>query len=172
VTISDAARTENVSEALRILMTQLGERGLSDYPFTQSDAAFAGIVPTTWDELLNRRWIRATDSLVYVLTGEGWKAGLKLTGRLDDAFRDKAFTLVGLLKRHVVGRQDDAFVCVRDFESEGVSGGFVFNVVESRILEDLDAAKSYGLRWSDAPWNLEAPFFRIPRTFGQRRLSR
>lgn len=173
MTLSDARRTEDVNDALRTLMAQLGGRGLSDYTFMQTDSAFAGVLPTTWDELLNRSWIRATDSLLYVLTGLGWKAGLTLTGQLDDDFRAKAFKLIAALKRKVAGRQEDAFVCVHDFETEGIPGGLVFNVVESGVLEDLDPAKSYGLRWSDDdPWNSGAPFFNIPRTLGQRRLPK
>jgi hypothetical protein len=168
VTFSDARRTDNVNHALGILMSALGNRALSDYAFMQTSSIFAGILPTTWDELQQQSWIRTTDSLFFFLTGSGWKAGLKLTGQLDDDFRNMAFKLVGALKEKVAERLEDACVCVHDFETDGITAGWVFNVVESRVLEDIDPPRSYDLRWSAGdPWNSDAPFFKIPRTLGQ-----
>jgi hypothetical protein len=172
VTRSDARRTENVNEALRIMMAKLADCALSDCPFTVSDSEFENVLTTTWDECRRLGWIKSSGPYFF-LTGAGWIAGLKLTGLLNDAFREKAFKLVGLLKRQVAGRQDDAMACVHDFENEGITGGWVFNIVESAILEkEIDPDKSYELRWStDDPWNSGAPFFGIPRTLGQRRLK-
>ena len=123
MTVSDARRIENVNEALRILMSELADRALPDYTFMQADSPFAGVLRTTWDELQLRSWIRPTDSMLYVVTGAGWKTGLKLTGQLNDDFRAISFKLVGALKSKVAGRHDDAFVCIHDFETEGIRGG-------------------------------------------------
>ena len=171
MTVSDTRRIQDVNDTLRIFMAELDNRALSDYLFMQEDSTFAGVLPTTWDELKRRGWIRKSGDMHYTLAGPGWKAGLDLMGRLDADFRTMAFKLVAALKDKISGRREDATALTLDFEAQGMTGGFVFNVVESSVLEDLDLAKDYGLRWSGDPWDSPAPLFIIPRTFGQRRLA-
>jgi hypothetical protein len=108
----------------------------------------------------------------YTLTGTGWIGGLKLTGQITEAFRQRIFTLVALLKDRVKGRTDDACATTHDFEGDGISSGLVFNVVESGIIEEIILDRIYELRWLSAdPWGDTVPFFSIPRTLGQQRLT-
>src|SRR6266702_1441058 len=98
---SDKQRRDNMCLALRLMMQGLGE----PYEWQDHDATtpkFATVDRTTWDELTERNLVKARPHDRYELTGPGWIAGLKLTGKFaEPEFLKIAGKLSAALKARV-----------------------------------------------------------------------
>src|SRR4051794_12893584 len=90
MSLSDTERKRNIDLALTLLMQGLG----SPFDWQEHDSTepkFSGVHRTTWDELTERGFVRATTFDRYVLAPPGWIEALKLTGTFDSAaFKAKA----------------------------------------------------------------------------------
>jgi hypothetical protein len=84
-----------------LMMQDLGE----PYEWQEHDARttkFAAVDRTTWDELVEQKLVKARSYDRYEMTGLGWIAGLKLTGRFGEPeFRRSAGALSASLKARV-----------------------------------------------------------------------
>src|SRR5438309_12024306 len=98
MSLSDTDRKRNIDLALTLLMQGLG----SPFDWQEHDsteAKFSGVHRTTWDELLERGFVRATTFDRYILTPSGWIEGLKLSGTFQSAgFKEKTGRLSKALK--------------------------------------------------------------------------
>src|SRR5689334_11541867 len=103
-------RMNNLEAALRLFMSEIDGRSIREYLFSPGGPSYENIYPTTWDELIRRRWI--DDALAphwCRLTGSGWLIGIQLLDlQDDDVFRNKMAKLAATLKGYVKGRHSDA----------------------------------------------------------------
>ena len=60
MTISPLQRPENVEAALRLMLAELGEQGIAVVFFNPRSDAFKDVLPTTWAELRDERWLGAS----------------------------------------------------------------------------------------------------------------
>ena len=174
MTLSNTDRQRELNETLDALLEGLAGRALNDYVFGTNDPQTQTVRRTTWDEFVRRRWVkRLGDSPLYMLTGSGWIAALRLTNAIkEDQLRQDALNLIQLLKRKVKGREGDGVATIHDFTSDGVSAAFVFNAIESGLLEELFPGRGYRTYWAASdPWNDGAPHFIIPRDFALQELE-
>ena len=171
MTVSPEGRRSDVERALTALLAFLGDRDVCESVFHPADeSTLVGILPTTWDELLSRRWLHVVsqDVPLYRLSGAGWIAALRVTGRFqDESLKRQAITFLRAAKAWCdrAGRSDDQIVCVHDFESDGLSSAFVTNAVDGNLLDEMHPGRGYRLRWQRDPCDSTAPFFIIPRSF-------
>ena len=63
MTLSKQARLDNMEQALRLMLSQLGERPLYQEFFNPDDPAFAGIHNTSWKELEDRSLLKGYSRL-------------------------------------------------------------------------------------------------------------
>jgi hypothetical protein len=144
----------------------VGEAGY-EHVFIEPDTpTFAAVLPTTWLELLRHGLVRRSVRY-FLLTGEGWLRAMELTGRLNDGFDGKIGELCAFLKRKVEGRREKGFTELSEItRGTGLSNGWVFNAIDSRVL-----ARRYGLieaYWS--PGDQMKNYVEIPPDFGMKRL--
>jgi hypothetical protein len=171
MTLSTQTRQKNLDKLIRILMGRLENSSVAERWVTPTaDAELQSIPPTIWDDAV-------ADGLVttmlgdappfYRLTGNGWYRGLELEGNLI-SIRETAEAFIMAVKAKV-NRQQDELVCIHDFSVQNLAPGFVFNAVDGSLLSRLyGEGRGYDLPWSRSvdPYNTDAPFFVIPRTFG------
>jgi hypothetical protein len=158
---SERTRQDSMVLAVRLVMQDLGE----PYEWQEHDAKapkFDAVLRTTWDELAERGLVHARSFDRYWLTGPGWIAGLKLTGRFEEpAFREKAGKLQASLKARVKtsNRQQWGSASRTELAIEtGLSEFFVYDAIDSGLLGALfgviDAHWSEGdsmKGWIDIP---------------------
>jgi hypothetical protein len=88
MTVSKETRIEQIVECLRRMLARVGDNdSLETTAFDVADPAFADLLRTTWQELLelgivNRDRVMGAER--YLLTHGGWIKALKVTGTLDD----------------------------------------------------------------------------------------
>jgi hypothetical protein len=137
---SDEQRRDNVSLALRLMMQDLGEP--YERQFHDATASkFAGVDRTTWDELAEQNLVKAWTYDRYRLTGPGWVAGLKLTGKFKDPeFQQKAGKLSAALKAQVKatnrerwGHADRTGLA----RETGLSEFFIYDAIDSHLLKEM-----------------------------------
>jgi transcriptional regulator with XRE-family HTH domain len=166
MTLSANDRHKNMDVALRLMLDYVGDEG-SEHVFIESNtAAFAAVLPTTWQELLRRELVRPS-SRYYLLTGEGWLKAMGLAGRLDDEFDGKISKLCAFLKQKVKGRLEKGLVELSEIaRSTGLSKGWVFNAIDSRVLaRRYNMIEAYWL-----PGDQMKNYVEIPPDFGMKRL--
>jgi hypothetical protein len=170
MTLSSKQREHNRHLVLQKMLTVLDGRRLSDQVFDPASLLdLAGVAATTWSRIQREGLLRSVGGGVpplYFLSGRGWLAALEATSQLEGQ-RDRALALIKALKRKVKGRRDDAVATIHDFAADGIDDGFVFNAVESGLLESLFPNRGYRTTWlAQDAWNSGAPHFLIPRDFG------
>jgi hypothetical protein len=149
MSLSDSKRQSNINVALTLIMQQLGA------PFDwqehdSTEAKFSGVHRTTWDELTQRGFARATTFERYILTPRGWIEGLKLTGTFGSAdFKAKAGKLSKALKDRVKGRHEPELVDRNEIAEEaGLDEYFVYEAIDGHLLREL-------FEQIDAHWALD-----------------
>ncbi|HNY39347.1 MAG TPA: hypothetical protein PKJ41_03100 [Bryobacteraceae bacterium] len=162
---SDKNRRDNLYLALRLMMQDLGE----PYEWQEHDAKtpkFTAVYPTTWDELTERGLVKARSFDRYRLTGPGWIAGLKQTGKFAaPEFKQKAGRLEAALKARVKpGNREQCGTASRTelARETGLSELFIYDAIDSHLLREL-----FGV--IDAHWSngdIMKTSIDIPRRFG------
>lgn len=177
MTLSTQTRQTNLDNLIRILMVRLGNGSVADRWVTPAaDAQLQSIPPTTWDDAAASGLVTTMSGDAppfYRLTGDGWYRGLELEGNLT-SIRAAAETFIRAVKAKA-NREQDELACIHDFTAQNLPPGFVFNAVDGSLLSRLyGEGRGYELRWSLSadPYNTDAPFFVIPRTFGLSSLRR
>jgi hypothetical protein len=168
MTLSTNDRHENVNVALRLMLDRVGDEGCEHVFIEPETPTFAAVLPTTWIELL--RWGLVRRSVRnYLLTGEGWLRAMELAGKLDAEFDRKIGELCAFLKRKVKaeGKREKGFTELSEIaRGTGLSKGWVFNAIDSRVL-----ARRYGrieAYWSSG--DQMKNYIEIPPDFGMERL--
>jgi hypothetical protein len=129
-----------MAEALVLMFDRLGEQAIYMDEVLNDEPTFAGIYPTTWQELEDRGFIKARPGIAwcrYQLTGYGWLEAQKLKGLLETpGFEQRLGRLNAVLKGFVKGRRDDGFEQVHVVAAKAqVSEGWLHNILESRFWE-------------------------------------
>lgn|ERR1022692_121255 len=133
-------RRDKMHSALRLMVQDLGE----PYEWQQHDAEapkFGAVDRKTWDELTERRLVKAQPYNRYELTGPGWIAGLKLSGKFEEPeFQRMAGRLSAALKarvkasnRHEWGHADRTELA----GESGLSEFFIYDAVDSHLLREM-----------------------------------
>ena len=174
MTVSVQHRQENLEFAVRKMMERVGEQWFGGVLFDILDPELKDILPTTWASL-ERRWLvsKAQSTLdghvYYQLTGGGWVDGLRLTGILQSTdLRERIIYLRAKLKDQVKGRSGDADVSIPEFcSANGISRDWLWNVVESKLLENFFPNDIVDIGW----WghNARLHVLRVPVDFGMTR---
>ncbi len=164
MTISRAQQLENVDLAFRLILAELGERAISEAFFDPRFDFYKDILATTWKELCDQRWLEEREIYGYPhyrLTGSGWMEALWRAGAgQGPELRESSGKLAGALKTHVKGRREDVVIELSKLaEESGLSATWVFNAIESNLLEILHRKR--GAQWED-----RGTLVKIPLNFG------
>ena len=151
MTLSKRDRLDSLALALRLMMDGLEE----PYEWQEHDAncaKFAGVHRTTWQELDRRGLVKARTFDRYELTGPGWIAGLKATGRFQDPeFKKDVGRVAAALKAKVKGRSGPGFADRTELACDtGLSEFFIYDVIDSGLLSEIFGRIG-------ATWALEDP---------------
>lgn len=161
MSLSAQERSEECKKTLCSILVSLYDAAIDETFIDPNDAEFATVHPTTWDELRRNEWIEWLDAVGrYRLTGTGWLGALRLTGKLlERDFETKIGHALSAMKAHVKGRGSTAVVTLkRVAQDAGLSEGFVFNIVESKLVE-----KHY--ERTGATWQDKGRLILVPRDF-------
>jgi hypothetical protein len=139
---SDDERREDKRRTLMLMLSELGDQHIWQGRAVPSQPPFSDVLQTTWRELMDDGLIEDKLSTmgqsVFRLTPHGWIRAVTISGQVDaSAMRESCTKLVRALKAVVKGRGShyDEFTSVDAIASSaGLSMGFVFNAVKSRLL--------------------------------------
>src|ERR1700720_872692 len=164
MTISRAHQTQNVDLAFRLLVAELGDRAILVTFFDPRSDSYKEILATTWKELCDQRWLEERELYGYPhyrLTGSGWMEALWRAGAGEGPeLRESSGKLARASKAHVKDRREDVIVELSKLaEESGLSPSWVFNAIESNLLEILHRKR--GVQWED-----RGILVKIPLNFG------
>jgi hypothetical protein len=166
MSISQEKRTDNVREALRVMLDIVGSGRLNWTLFDADDIRFARVLPTTWEELETSHYVDRVQ-WDYRLTARGWIMALEAAGVLCKAeMKEKLGVLSAAVKRRCEagGRHRDGTTVEELAEETGLSEDWIYNVVESHLirvcLERVDC------EWE--PGDANNYYIMIPARFGLR----
>jgi hypothetical protein len=140
MSLSKEERLANVEYALSLFVKDIGDTYYKEAFITPDGDNYQKLFPTTWHELLGRRYIKQPYSTNhYILTEAGWIWGLRFAGIYDDeVFRKRLGNVSRALKDRVKGRSEAALATAYDIaQSSGEPVGFVQSVIDSDILRAL-----------------------------------
>lgn len=161
---STETRLKSQSDALLQLLQMLGENPVYMFEFCFRDPPLSDTPKTTIRDLEEFGYITEGDMFTrcYLAGGE-WLKALELSSAIGSPeLNEKAGKLSAHLKGLVKGRREDAYEDYRTVAAEtGLSEGFVWNAIESRLLETL--FKQKGAWWERSDWKTE---IQIPLNFG------
>jgi hypothetical protein len=145
---SDKQRRDNMCLAMRLMMQDLGEPYERQLHVTRT-TKFADVHRTTWDELAEQNLVKAWTYDRYWLTGPGWIAGLKLTGRFKaPEFQQMVGKLSAALKARVKAINRDQWGGAGRAElarETGLTEFFIQDVIDSHLLREMgDIDASWG----------------------------
>jgi hypothetical protein len=164
MSLSNADRLVNIQDTLRIALIHLGDNAISAKWLDESDQAFANVFPTTWKHLTDT-WHaierHTHTSRSYELTGLGWRKALEVSGELErPEFKERLGKLCAAFKDTLKDRQNPAFPMLREFaEQTGIPWQFIFNVIESGVIE-------YCFKQRGVGWYKRGAVIRIPIDVG------
>ena len=154
------ARLKSQSDTLLQMFQMLGEHQVNLFEFFFRDTPLSDSPKTTIRELEENGYITQGDIFTRCyLTGDGWIKALELSGTIGSSeVNEKAGKLCAYLKRLIKGRNEDAYVDYRTLAAEtGLSEGFVWNAIESRLLEVLFNQKGAWWERSDFKADIQVP---------------
>lgn len=167
MTIAARQRLADHTRVLKVLASELGDRGTFDVSWDVTLPAFTGVISTTWDELVERGLLRRHKRLnpppAYELTDRGWAIGLALNGALEEGpVRERCITLVKYFKTAVDGRDrhGDAILLL-DPLRDRFPLPWVLNVLRSSLLQHMFPDKRMNANWDEIQ-----KCVRVPVTFG------
>lgn len=145
MTLSTTLRNGNKALALKLMIEELGEDPLY-HEFDITVPPYSDqIYPTTWKSLKDSYLVSTAElinSPFRSLTGAGWLEGLRMTGQVNKELQAKAGRVMRALKDCLQGRKESAYAPVSSIAiAADVSEGFVFNLIESRFIENILTAK-------------------------------
>jgi hypothetical protein len=147
MTLAKQDRGENLKNALRLLLQELGDEAIDLKLFDPLQPPLAEVVlSTTWDELESRAFIETVVPNVLALTGRGWIAALFASGELHSpAFQERIGIAFRTMKTYVGGRSNAQLVSLRHLARDtDLPEGWLFNVVEGRYLEEVSKRRGAG----------------------------
>jgi hypothetical protein len=150
--------------AFRLMLPELGDKAIFATFFDPGSASFKEVLTTTWKELCDQHWLeeREVDGHPqYRMTGSGWMEALWRTGAGEKSeLKERSGKLAAVLKDRVKGREKDVVIELTKLANEGgLSPGWVFNAIESNLIETL--LRRRGVQWED-----RVALVRIPSNFG------
>ena len=165
MSLSQAARQENLNRALKLLMDDIGDSWIRKALINPESDAFKSIHRTTWEELRSQHLIQDANAGCPLLTGQGWEAGLKVMGRDNAETRTRVERIYRALEAALAGRSASAAAApVRVSEvatHAGLQSVFVANVIEARLIESW--LKRRGATWAIG---FEGRMILVPVDFG------
>jgi hypothetical protein len=137
MTLSKPDRNEDLNNAVRMMMEELGPRWYGSlFPFGEN-APYDRVLPTTWRELTRRGYVKDWGQRRYEFTATGWIYGVALLDLHNQpGFRGQMSRLSATLKGYVKGRAEDALkdICSVAKDSD-VGEDFVRNAIEGKLLD-------------------------------------
>ncbi len=163
MSLSEEARRADALTLLNLLFVNLGDAPIDCTFFDRSDAAYAAVKPTSWDELCSEGLLAKKTGSLYVLTAKGWSEALIRAGIVSTPdFERRVGQLAKSLKDQVKGRH---LSVVLPFDQVvqlcGLPSGWVFNAIDSHLISRVHGRQ-------DASWfeGLRGRVIDIPRDFG------
>jgi len=167
MTISRQQQTDNVGDALRLILDIVGERHLDDAEFELSDARFRGIIPTAWERLDAECCLKQM-GMWHRLTPGGWVKALQAAGKLcDPEMKEKLGRLCAPIKRRCQegGVRHRSGLTIQELSEEtGLSEGWISNVIESHLIRICLQQEDCGWEPDDENKN----YVMIPASFGRK----
>lgn len=172
MTLSREVRRNAMDKALKLLLARLGLAAIDSTLFDPSAESFACLPRTTWKELEEAGLVERDPYLEpprYRLTGVGWIEAIVSAGTFGSAPQDEELgRLAACFKMTVKERNTDAQVDLKTVSSEaGLPEGWVFNVVESNLLETRFQRR--GVYWHEQH---RGRVIIVPSTFGLEKVDR
>ena len=164
MSISRQKRTENLDEALRLMLSIIGDGRLHWTLFDLNDARFTGILTTTWEELEAAGSVERVQ-WDYRFTAYGWLKALEAAGRLGDTeMKEKLGKLSAAMKRRCEegGRHRDGSTIQELAQETGFSEDWIYNVVESHLIREC--LNRVDCNWE--PGDQMKNYVMIPARFG------
>jgi hypothetical protein len=139
VTISKTNREQDAANALKLMVSELGEEAFKYSWVDAENELFRSILVTTWRELEERGVVINRGYNEYSLTAIGWLCGIEILGLPEQTeFKSRMSRLSACLKAFVKSRSEHALVEIDDIAtSSGLSESFVRNAIESRLLDQV-----------------------------------
>ena len=166
MSLSESARLKNVNHALRLLMDAVGDSWIRKALINPESDAFKPVHQTTWKDLRSSNLIQYAIGGHIILTGQGWEAGLRATGRDDPDMLVRVERIYRAIRTAVAGRSNPegaSPVRISEVASKaGLQSVFVANVIEARLIESW--LNRRGATW--AP-EFEGRMILVPPDFGE-----
>lgn len=167
MTLSASDRRKNLNEALVLLQNSVDDRRFDQQLFRPTE--FGDILPTTLKTLTDKDWLEEVVRTIggpqfYRFTARGYLEALEISGRSrEPQFLSQLGHLCRALKRHVDGRNDDAFVHIQQIADQAaVSVPLVYNAIECNLIDHI--FRRTGARWYGST---KGQLITIPVNFGQ-----
>jgi hypothetical protein len=167
MTISKQQQTDNIGDALRMILEIVGDSHLADALFEIKDARFQHILPTTWEYLEANCYMKPI-GMWQRLTPDGWLKALEAAGELcDEKMKEKLGKLCVPIKRRCEegGVRHRDGVTVQQLSAETpFSEGWICNVIDSHLMRIC-------LQQEDCDWEPgddNKNYIMIPARFGQK----
>ena len=167
MTLSVDERRRHMVSTLERMSAEIGDEPVFARVFSRKEHVWLDEVPrTTFDELEQRGYVHIEEffggNRNYQLTPAGWLKALMTSDRIDSqAERERRETFLKHLKSKVSARAGNEVVDGREVAAEtGLPGGWVFNAVESQLLDHCYPNRHFRLVTNDG-YDIV-----IPPTFG------
>jgi hypothetical protein len=169
MSLSPEERLGNINRALELMTLEIGDNPMNLGFFEHDKTPYTEIYSTTWRDLEERGLVKDTGHRIYQITARGWLAGARYLGWTEkQQFRANMSRLSATLKDQLEGRDDDALVDIYQLQREsGLSTGFIYNAIKSRLLDE-----EFGIKgaWF-APDDENENCLIVPLNYGERPLT-
>ena len=163
--LSNEKRLQNVNHALRLLMDDVGEQWIRMAMIDPKSDAYKKLHQITWEDLKSEHLIQDAKAGHIILTGEGWEAGIRVTGKDSPDTLVRVERIYKAIRTVVAGRSNpEGASPVRISEVAGKAGlqsVFVANVIEARLIESW--LNRRGATWASG---FEGRMIMVPGDFG------
>jgi hypothetical protein len=165
MTISKQKQTDNINDALRVILDVVGDEHLDGALFELNDSRFRDIITTTWEHLEASGCLKQV-GMWHRLTSDGWIRALQAAGRLcDPKMKEKLGRLCARIKRRCEegGVRHRTGVTIQELsEDTGFSEGWISNVIESHLIRMCFQQED--CEWEPGDYNKN--YVMIPARFG------
>jgi hypothetical protein len=138
MTISKQQQTDNIDEALRMMLRIVGDQNVDDIMFPPDDARLQGTLTTSWEHLEVNNFLKAI-GMFYRLTPDGWVKALDAAGELcGPAMKDKLGILCAKVKNtcDAGGARHRDRTTIEDLSNlTGFSAGWISNVISGHLIK-------------------------------------
>lgn len=165
MTIPRHQQTDNVEDALRVILDIVGDKHLDGALFEFGDARFRNIITTTWEHIEAGGRLKQVGAW-HSLTPRGWIKALQAAGKLcDPKMKEKLGWLCAPIKRRCEEggvRHRNGVTIQKLSEETGFSEGWISNVIESHLIRIC--FRQEGCEWE--PGDDNKNYVMIPARFG------